>query len=281
MQAWTATGTATTINFLNPPGGTDGHATTGNQNFPVPSGASATANLDNFVAQIAASIEIPAAGTYTFLVNSDEGFTLTLTNAASGGTTPNFLVVTNGDSGNVGTTTISYSQQRMAGDTLGQMTFTAGGVYNISLTYFEHTGSADLELWASPYVKTAYDSTFRLVGDTANGGLPMWRTGHELIDDVTAAEFFLANDATGTVGTANTPVVNFLNTGSSGNFANDASYPGYNQSTVSTNFVSVSTGLIHIPDTGTFPQTWTFGVNSDEGFKLSLMGVSRLESVEL
>ena len=133
---------------------------------------------------------------------------------------------------------------------------------------------SDLELWASPYVKTAYDSTFRLVGDTANGGLPMWRTGHDYRRNHHCCRILPGQrrDRHGWHGQH--AGGQLPHTGSSGNFANDASYPGYNQSTVSTNFVLVSTGLIHIPDTGTFPQTWTFGVNSDEGFKLSLMGVS-------
>ena len=45
------------------------------------------------------------------------------------------------------------------------------GTHTLDLTFFERIGAAQLELFAAPGTHTAFSSAFRLVGDTASGGL--------------------------------------------------------------------------------------------------------------
>ena len=61
-----------------------------------------------------------------------------------------------------------------AGDshTFGVVHLTPGD-YNLELVYWENTGSASIEVFAARGDKTEFDSDFKLVGDTANGGLPL------------------------------------------------------------------------------------------------------------
>ena len=72
----------------------------------------------------------------------------------------------------VGTNTVSFAGLRGASDTVGTFTFTAPGDYPLRLVYYERGGGAGLELFAAGGAFAAWDSTnFRMVGDTANGGL--------------------------------------------------------------------------------------------------------------
>jgi len=107
------------------------------------------ADVDDFVVEATATITIPLAGDYTFGVNSDDGFGLT-----------------------VGTNTVSFAGLRGASDTVGTFTFLAPGDYPLRLVYLERGGGAGLELFAARGAFGAWDSgNFRLVGDTAGGGL--------------------------------------------------------------------------------------------------------------
>ena len=47
----------------------------------------------------------------------------------------------------------------------------AAGDYDIELISYERGGGSDTELFAAAGVHTSFDSDFRLVGDTAGGGL--------------------------------------------------------------------------------------------------------------
>ena len=49
------------------------------------------------------------------------------------------------------------------------------GDYNLEFTYWEGGGSASAEVFAARGAKSAVDASFALVGDTANGGLPLVR----------------------------------------------------------------------------------------------------------
>lgn len=66
--------------------------------------------------------------------------------------------------------------------------------------------------------------------------------------------------------TANPSVINYLNTGDGANFGNDTSFPGFTIGVDEDNFVMQATGIITIPTTG----YWTFGVNSDDGFSVTI-----------
>src|SRR5439155_1639767 len=68
----------------------------------------------------------------------------------------------------------------------------------------------------------------------------------------------------------NTPVINYLNTEGSANYANDRTFPGFIIGVDMNNFVLEATATITIPA----PGDWTLGVNSDDGFSLTIGGFS-------
>ncbi|HWH72334.1 MAG TPA: chitobiase/beta-hexosaminidase C-terminal domain-containing protein, partial [Candidatus Sulfotelmatobacter sp.] len=71
----------------------------------------------------------------------------------------------------IGGFNLSYPGGRSPGETLQTFYFAAPGEYPLELIYFEMTGGAEAELFAAPGVFTAWEGSFRLVGDTAGGGL--------------------------------------------------------------------------------------------------------------
>ena len=136
------TQTAATINYLGTGG--SGHFT-GDRAFP---GFVIGTAISNVVVQATGIVTIPTAGYWTFGVNSDDGFRLT-----------------------VGTQTIQYDGIRAAGDTFGTFYFSAAGNYDLSLLYFQNVNTSEVELYATSGSYTSWTGGFRLVGDTANGGL--------------------------------------------------------------------------------------------------------------
>ena len=114
---------------------------------PFPGLASGT-DYDDFVIEATGWVTLPAAGNWTFLVNSDDGFSLA-----------------------VGSTfTMSFAGTRGSGDTLATFNFPTAGEYSIRLVYFERGGGSEVELSAIQGSASAWNSSFRLVGDP-NGGL--------------------------------------------------------------------------------------------------------------
>jgi len=63
-------------------------------------------------------------------------------------------------------------------------------------------------------------------------------------------------------------VVNYLNTESPGNFGSDVTFPGMTMGVNANDFVLEATGILTIPTTG----DWTFGVSSDDGFRVDIGG---------
>jgi hypothetical protein len=55
--------------------------------------------------------------------------------------------------------------------------FLSSGDHTVELVYFEQTGAAQLELFAAQGQFTTANNAFRLVGDSANGGLSVHTTG--------------------------------------------------------------------------------------------------------
>jgi hypothetical protein len=85
--------------------------------------------------------------------------------------------------------------------------------------------------------------------------------------DLTVANSVLASPALqASVSAENAPVVNYLSSGGSGNFAADARFPGMSIGTDDDFFVTEAIGSILIPASG----LWTFGVNSDDGFRCEI-----------
>ncbi|HEX2751003.1 MAG TPA: chitobiase/beta-hexosaminidase C-terminal domain-containing protein, partial [Verrucomicrobiales bacterium] len=107
-------------------------------------------DVDNVVIECTGIVTIPSAGAWTFGVNSNDGFGLTVGtfSASLPGTT----------SGAV--------------QTLNTFTFPAAGDYPLRLVFFSSTGGAEVELYAAQGTRTSWTAAvFDLVGDTANGGL--------------------------------------------------------------------------------------------------------------
>jgi len=105
----------------------------------------------DFVINATAPIQIPTAGNYTFDVNSDDGFLLTVGSHAAQG----------------------YTSTRLNFDTFLTYNFPTAGIYNISLLYFQrsHEGSLELSAASGTYTTSADQTTmantmknFHLVG---------------------------------------------------------------------------------------------------------------------
>ena len=141
QQAAVFTANAATINYMNTGGGANFG---GDLTFP---GLTINVEQDNFVTEATGIITIPTAGSWTFGVNSDDGFTCT-----------------------IGVNTFSYPTPRGASDTLATFTLAAGD-YPVRLTFYECGGGSELEFFAAAGVQGGFNANFRLVGNTAGGGL--------------------------------------------------------------------------------------------------------------
>jgi CotH kinase protein/Chitobiase/beta-hexosaminidase C-terminal domain/Lamin Tail Domain/PA14 domain len=142
MQSALYTETRGTINFLNT--GSGAHYG-GDVTFP---GLTINVDVEDFVLEAKGTVTIPAAGNWTFGVNSDDGFALT-----------------------VGSFSVSYPSPRGPADTLATFNFPTAGDYPIRLVFYERGGGSEVELFAWQGSSSAWTAAFRLVGDTAGGGL--------------------------------------------------------------------------------------------------------------
>ncbi len=103
---------------------------------------------DYLVLEAAATITIPAAGKWTFAVGSDDGFRLDIAGQK-----------------------MEQATGRGFANTLATFEFAAAGDYPLRLLMFELTGPTGFELSAVQGEAATFDNTFRLIGDTAGGGL--------------------------------------------------------------------------------------------------------------
>lgn len=108
-----------------------------------------------FVIIAEAQVLIPEAGEWTFGVRSDDGFRLTLVSM----------------DGSERTFTSEYSFNRSEDETLAVFDFPEAGFYQLKLEYYDSSGDALLELYAAQGAQSESSEDFRLVGDTAAGGL--------------------------------------------------------------------------------------------------------------
>ena len=104
--------------------------------------------LENFAVRFTAAIRITEAGEYTFGTNSDDASRLIINT----------------------TTVILDNQVHAPEDRFGTITLEAGD-HALELVYFENRGGAGIELFAAPGSFDRFNGDFKLVGDTANGGL--------------------------------------------------------------------------------------------------------------
>ncbi|MCI0745816.1 MAG: lamin tail domain-containing protein [Verrucomicrobia subdivision 3 bacterium] len=139
---------APVINYVNTGGGAN---FSGDRTFP---GLTIGADVEDFVIEAVATVTIPAAGPWTFGVNSDDGFRL-----------------------NVGTFSMAWGDPRGPADTFGTFNFPAPGEYPLRLVFYERGGGSELELFAAQGTFTTFNATaFRLVGNVAGGGLQVRST---------------------------------------------------------------------------------------------------------
>ena len=111
-----------------------------------------TPGVDNYFAiEATGTLVIPTAGNYTFDVNSDDGFNLT-----------------------VGTFSYGTTGLKISSDVMHTFDFTKAGNYPIDLVYFQAYGQAQVELSASPGSFGSFGaagSNFQLINSTAAGAL--------------------------------------------------------------------------------------------------------------
>ena len=151
---------AFTINYINTGG--EGHYGN-NRTFP---GMTIGSDVNNFAVEATARIVIPTAGQWTFGVNSDDGFRLTVSNA-----TASFMV--------------EFDGTRGPGDSFDTFDVPVAGAYDLRLVFFEAGGGAGVELFASPGSHSAFVAqSFRLIGDSAGGGLATVGLSQNLRTDV-------------------------------------------------------------------------------------------------
>jgi len=149
LQVKVTTANEGLVDFFNTGG--SGHYPNDN---PFP-GTTAGTDENDFVVEVTGSVTIPTAGSWTFGVNSDDGFGLDL-------------------SGPGGSFRIEYITPRGPGDTLGIFNVATAGVHDLRLVFYERGGGSELELFARQGAYSSWDSGFRLVGDTAAGGLEVF-----------------------------------------------------------------------------------------------------------
>ncbi len=162
---------ATTINFTDPQSAATGHFT-GNTSF----GGNTSGSDDNFAIRVHGTIKITTAGQYTFGVNSDDGFSLQIAGATFSSLT--------GCTNTSGTDTMQYANTRSAADSFGTTTLAVGN-YEFEFYYFDNTSTAGVEFFSATGAKTAFDSSFKRVGDTAGGGLGLIRVADTLATNST------------------------------------------------------------------------------------------------
>ena len=160
QQAWKKTGYSPIIDYFN-----SGGAGNFSNNLPFP-GMEDGADVDNYVVQVTGTIVIPTVGEWTFGVNSDDGFELSLTRGSTVFQT-------------------SWPEPRGASDTLAVFDIPEAGTYNVNLVFYECGGGSGLELFAAQGVSESFNSgSFHLVGDTANGGLAVGVLGGDIATDI-------------------------------------------------------------------------------------------------
>ncbi len=159
-----STGSVPLLNFADPQNNGGGGNFSGDIPFITDSGG----DDNGFVTVAHGAVQIATEGDYTFGFASDDGSLLrifgqqfvssTVLNGALRAATAHqgdSLVVNNGPSSALGVVHLSP------------------GIYPIEYLSFENTGGAYAEVFAAPGARNALDGNFRLVGDTAGGGLPL------------------------------------------------------------------------------------------------------------
>jgi hypothetical protein len=134
---------AATVNYLGE--GEDGHY---GSNLPFPSGGP-----DYHCIKATGVIQIPTSGQWTFGLNSDDGGRIRI------------------DGSNVMVDDTNHGP----GDHFGTVTL-AAGQHTFEVIMWEQAGGDEVEFFAAPGALSSWSASFKLVGDTANGGLAAFTT---------------------------------------------------------------------------------------------------------
>ena len=119
---------------------------------------------ENIVIEAAGTLTVPAAGLYTFGVNSDDGFGLTITGATT--------TWTYNSGTQAGSSTFDFQGGRGPDNTWATYNFPAAGQYPVRFVWFQGVGGAEVEVFATQGNYRDFNTTdYHLVGDTASGGL--------------------------------------------------------------------------------------------------------------
>ena len=162
----TATEIAPVINYHDTGGGA--HYSGDN---PFPS-LSIGSGVDDFVIEATGTIIIPTTGSWTFGVNSDDGFQLDLSNGNDSFSS-------------------SHPNPRGPGDTLKTFNVTQAGSYTARLIMYERGGGAEVEFFAAQGTHGSWNaSNFDLVGDVSRGGLEVFTSAN---GEATGAASFRTN----------------------------------------------------------------------------------------
>lgn len=255
--------------------GSEGHFVPSDEYGVVRRGKEVLGAVENIAIVASGKMLIPATGPYTFGVNSDDGFELSI-------------------DGNV---VAEFNSGRGASDTFGVANLTAG-VHKIRVLNWEGGGGAELEVFAAPGQKTSFDSDFILIGKPSLGTFPvpgyadqLGMAGtvpggyeHEVGDppvlttEISSIQEGLDAYAAGEVaGTNMYSAPDFVNhndpdTGGTGNFPGDIAFPNDTAGVADDDFAVIVQGAICVPEDGLYQ----IGYDSDDGAALQIYGQSWL-----
>lgn len=124
---------------------------------------------DRFVLEVTGVLFIPAAGHYTFGVNSDDGFSMRIEGATVTGVVGGAILATD---------TFAHPMVRVSEDTLAKCQFSAPGFHPFRLVYYEDTHGEVLELFAAHGAHTSFSGDFQLVGNGSVAAFVSEPAGH-------------------------------------------------------------------------------------------------------
>jgi len=242
----------------------------GDANFAVvDSGDVAKGSVDNIAMLAQGTIRITEAGTYTFGVNSDDGFAFYFPGR-------DFNVSTLGGVNFEDGKGFGFFGGRGVANTLAQIDLPAGD-HKFVMTYAEGGGGSAVELFAAKGAQDSFNSEFNLVGAPAPGPVNQIGTagdvfvsvvkrndggelttiagGRELLDSPGLNEVY--------VGT-----VPYVSVGDPESGGRDFSFPGLDNGIDDNDFVSKFTGFIEVPADGVYQ----FRTNTDDNAELIIGG---------
>jgi len=240
-----------------------------------------TDGVTNVAVVATGTIRIPTTGMYTFGVNSDDGFQMTIGGQrfeaafGQGGT----AIDANGS--------LNFVNGRGTADSLGTI-FLKAGDYPIQVVNWEGGGGAAVEVYASPGIKTGFDDdTFNLIG-----GPTIVRNGQNKVQTVSTWTYqqytnahnvtevinkhFGINNSPAVLGvTATVPTVNFHDPEGSntGNHTPVAVFPGDTPGVDNNDFGGFAQATLTLTAADADRYTFVMYTDDDSRFRILLGGV--------